>query len=57
MEKQIKEEFFKPSGPEKCKVVGCNNSVMKGDFGDPSLRNGYCQIHKIEGLVEEVDEK
>ena len=39
---------------KKCKVLGCNNREDNGDFGDPSLRWGYCQIHKIEGLVEET---
>ena len=40
---------------EKCKVLGCNNRVCDGDFGEPdSLRYGYCQIHKLEGLVKEV---
>lgn len=39
---------------KKCKVIGCNNMEMDGEFGDPSLRYGYCQIHKIEGLVKEI---
>ena len=39
---------------EKCKVLGCKNRVCDGDFGDPSLLRGYCQIHKLEGLVKEV---
>jgi len=39
---------------EKCKVLGCKNSVMEGEFGHLSLRYGYCQIHKIEGLVEQI---
>lgn len=39
---------------EKCKVLGCNNRVMDGDFGSKSHRYGYCQIHKIEGTAEET---
>ena len=39
---------------EKCKVVGCENSVMNGNFGLEGHRYGYCQIHKIEGTAEEV---
>lgn len=42
---------------EKCKVVGCNNTVNNGDFGEESKRWGYCQIHKIEGLVKEITQK
>ena len=40
---------------EKCKVIGCNNSVMDGDFGLETHRDGYCQIHKIEGTAEEIE--
>ena len=44
---------------EKCKVKGCNNRVMDGNFGLEGHRWGYCQIHKIEGIAKEViqDEK
>lgn len=41
---------------EKCKVIGCRNSVMDGYFGSKSHRYGYCQIHKIEGTAEEIIE-
>ena len=43
---------------EKCKVLGCNNRVYDGEIigEDPSLKYGYCQIHKLEGLVKEVEE-
>lgn len=42
---------------EKCKVLGCNNRVHDGKIGESdSLRYGYCQIHKLEGLVKEVEE-
>lgn len=41
----------------KCKVIGCNNSVMeiKESSKNESMKGtyGYCQIHNIEGLVEE----
>ena len=43
---------------ERCKVIQCNNSVM--EVRDNSRNEtmigtyGYCQIHNIEGLVEEV---
>ena len=42
---------------EKCKVIGCNNRVM--EIRDSARHEtmhglyGYCQIHNIEGLVEE----
>ncbi len=43
---------------EKCKVVGCSNSVM--EIRD-SVRHetmfglyGYCQTHNIDGLVDEL---
>ncbi len=39
---------------EKCKVLGCNNHVMDGDFGLEGHRYGYCQIHKIEGTAKEI---
>lgn len=39
----------------KCKVIGCNNREMDGDFGIEGHRWGYCQIHKIEGLVKDVE--
>jgi len=39
---------------EKCKVIGCNNRVMKGTFGLSGHTYGYCQIHKIEGTAEET---
>lgn len=39
---------------EICKVVGCNNHVMNGDFGLEGHTYGYCQIHKIEGTAEEI---
>ena len=41
---------------EKCKVLGCKNSVIKGNFGVLELKGhySYCQIHKIEGLIKEV---
>ena len=43
---------------EKCKVVGCNNRVMKmkesGKAESMKGTYGYCQIHNIEGLAEEV---
>lgn len=42
---------------EKCKVIGCNNSVMEGKFGLQSYRYGYCQIHKIEGTWAETTQK
>jgi len=44
---------------EKCKVVGCKNRIMKGNFGVKELKGhyGYCQIHKIEGLVKEIKSK
>ncbi len=42
---------------KKCKVIGCNNSVMeiKDSSRTESMKGlyGYCQIHNIEGLVEE----
>jgi len=42
---------------EKCKVIGCNNSVMDvpQHIRDEKMRwtYGYCQIHNIQGLVEE----
>ncbi len=41
---------------QKCKVLGCNNRVHDGDIGDLSLPYGYCKIHKLEGLVKEVEE-
>ncbi len=41
-----------------CKVIGCNNHVMKRLNEEALNRNmkniagfGYCQIHQIEGLV------
>lgn len=39
---------------DKCKVINCNNREMDGDFGIEGHRWGYCQIHKIEGTVEET---
>ena len=41
---------------EECKVVGCKNSAMEGNFGVVELRGnyGYCQIHNIEGCVKTV---
>lgn len=42
---------------EKCKVIGCKNRVMVGNFGLPGHKNGYCQIHKIEGLAEEITDE
>ena len=42
---------------KKCKVIGCNNSVM--ELRDSSKHEdmvgtyGYCQIHNIDGLIEE----
>ncbi len=39
---------------EICCVINCNNRVMYGDFGLKHCRYGYCQIHKIEGTVEET---
>ena len=43
---------------EKCKVIGCNNRVMeiKDEARAKSMKGlyGYCQIHNIEGLVEEI---
>ena len=43
---------------KKCKVLDCNNRVYEGEIigEDPSLKYGYCQIHKLEGLVKEVKE-
>lgn len=42
---------------EQCKVEGCKNSVMeiRDSARDKSMQGlwGYCQIHNIEGLVEE----
>ena len=46
---------------KKCKVIGCNNRVMqiRESAKHPSMKNsfGYCQIHNIEGLVEETIRK
>ena len=43
---------------KKCKVIGCNNRVMeiKDKARAESMKGayGYCQIHNIEGLVEEI---
>ncbi|MFX0142037.1 MAG: hypothetical protein ACFFDN_50840 [Candidatus Hodarchaeota archaeon] len=40
---------------KKCKVIGCKDHVMEGEFGVKELEGhwGYCQIHKIEGLIKE----
>jgi len=42
---------------EKCKVVGCKNMVMEisDEARAESMKGlyGYCQIHNIEGLVNE----
>lgn len=49
---------------EKCKVIGCNNRVMrrlKEKSLNKQMRNiagfGYCQIHQIEGLIKEEKNK
>ncbi len=46
---------------EKCKVLGCSNSVMnieeKGRDENMKRTWGYCQIHNIEGLVKEGKEE
>lgn len=45
---------------EKCKVVGCNNHVITGlKKVHPLMKGsyGYCQIHQIEGLVNEDKSK
>ena len=43
---------------EKCKVIGCNNHVMeiKDEARAENMKGlyGYCQIHNIEGLMEEA---
>jgi len=43
---------------EKCKVIGCKNSVseIKDKYRCKTMRGlyGYCQIHFIDGLVEEI---
>lgn len=42
---------------KKCKVIGCNNRVMQiresGKHETMKGTYGYCQIHNIEGLVQE----
>lgn len=42
---------------KKCKVIGCNNSeaFIKESAKHETMKNcyGYCQIHCIEGLIEE----
>lgn len=44
---------------KRCKVKGCNNSVMEIKKKHPNMKGcyGYCQIHNIEGLVKEEGEK
>lgn len=43
---------------EKCKVIDCENFVMEIDeeVKHETMKGtyGYCQIHNIEGLVEEI---
>ena len=46
----------------KCKVKGCNNSVIdsinkKVRSKDMKNKNGYCQIHLIDGLVKQYETK
>lgn len=45
---------------ERCKVLGCNNSVteIKRSARDENMKDvyGYCQIHYIDGLVEESED-
>tara|TARA_R100000789_G_scaffold97627_1_gene100378 strand:- start:129 stop:281 length:153 start_codon:yes stop_codon:yes gene_type:complete len=45
----------------KCKVLGCNNSALeiRREARAESMKKtyGYCQIHNIEGLVEEKNTK
>lgn len=42
---------------KKCKVIGCNNSVLeiKENSRHETMKGSYdyCQIHNIEGLIEE----
>lgn len=47
---------------KKCKVIGCKNHVyecLENIKGIKELDGhwGYCQIHKIEGLINEVKKK
>lgn len=52
--------MFRGKMIEKCKVLGCNNTSMdkinkSGCHETMKDVYGYCQIHRIEGLVEEVE--
>ena len=44
----------------KCKVIGCNNSefFMRESGKHKTMKGcyGYCQIHFLEGLVEEISQ-
>jgi len=52
----LRDSQIKPKNEmkKKCKVIGCINRVMDGDFGLKGHTYGYCQIHKIEGTAEEI---